>query len=144
MGLLNVPVVSLKKFTEGSTEDKQAFVETLGKAYEEIGFVSITDHGIDEDLIDKLYHNVKGFFRQDLEVKNKYEIEGLAGQRGYTSFGKESAKGSDVPDLKEFWQQGQYLEDGATVNDHYPDNIMVEELPEFNEVLYKAHSLSTY
>jgi len=139
MSLLDVPVVSLKKFTEGSDTDRVAFVETLGKAYEEIGFVSVVDHGIDDNLIDKLYHNVKDFFRQPGELKKKYEIEGLAGQRGYTSFGKESAKGSDVPDLKEFWQQGQYLEEGATVTDDYPDNVAVEEMPEFNEVLYKAY-----
>ena len=139
MSYLEVPVVSLKQFTEGSEADKKAFVDTLGKAYEEIGFVSVTDHGIDEDLIDRLYHNVKDFFRLPSDVKSKYEIEGLAGQRGYTSFGKESAKGSDVPDLKEFWQQGQYLEDGAAVNDDYPDNVVVDEITEFNEVLYKAY-----
>jgi len=139
MSYLEVPVVSLKQFTEGSDADKKAFVETLGKAYEEIGFVSVTDHGIDEDLIDRLYHNVKDFFRLPSDDKKKYEIEGLAGQRGYTSFGKESAKGSDVPDLKEFWQQGQYVENGAKESEEYPENVMVEELPEFNDVLYKAY-----
>jgi len=139
MSYLEVPVVSLKQFTEGNEADKQAFVSTLGKAYEEIGFVSVTDHGIDDNLIDRLYHNVKDFFRLPLDAKKKYEIEGLAGQRGYTSFGKESAKGSDVPDLKEFWQQGQYLEDGVEVNDNYPDNISVEEIQEFNDVLYRAY-----
>lgn len=139
MGYLEVPVVSLKQFTAGSEADQKAFVETLGKAYEEIGFVSVTDHGIDDDLIDRLYHNVKDFFRMPNEAKKKYEIEGLAGQRGYTSFGKESAKGSEVPDLKEFWQQGQYLENGVAVSDNYPDNVAVEEMPEFNDTLYWAY-----
>jgi len=139
MSYLEVPVVSLKQFTEGSEADQKAFVETLGKAYEEIGFVSVTDHGIDDNLIDRLYHNVKDFFRLPIDDKKKYEIEGLAGQRGYTSFGKESAKGSEVPDLKEFWQQGQYLENGVEVSENYPVNVAVEEMPEFNEVLYKAY-----
>ncbi|MES2944933.1 MAG: NAD(P)/FAD-dependent oxidoreductase [Pseudomonadota bacterium] len=40
---------------------------------------------------------------------------GLAGQRGYTSFGKEHAKGSDAPDLKEFFQYGQIVEDNDPV-----------------------------
>ena len=50
----------------------------------------------------------------------------MAGQRGYTSFGKESAKGRTEGDLKEFWHFGQYRkkENGPV----YPDNVLVEEL----------------
>ncbi len=135
----NIPVVSLKQFTEGNDADRKAFVDTLGKAYEEWGFVAVKDHGIDEDTIDKLYHNVKAFFNMPTDDKLKYEIAGLAGQRGYTSFGKESAKGSDTPDLKEFWQQGQYKEEGAPADENYPDNVEVNELPEFNSTLYTAY-----
>ena len=50
------------------------------------------------------------FFSLPLEKKREYEIKGLAGQRGYTSFGKEHAKGSEAPDLKEFFQFGQTIE----------------------------------
>jgi len=139
MSIFSIPVVSLKQFTEGSEADKKAFVETLGKAYEEWGFVSVVDHGIDDQLIDSLYHSVKDFFRMPIENKSKYEIAGMAGQRGYTSFGKEQAKGSDTPDLKEFWQQGQYVEEGSNLNESYPDNVSVDEIPEFNDSLYKAY-----
>ena len=133
-----VPVLDLNKFTKGDEATKAKFVDDLGKAFEEVGFVSIVNHGIDDLLIDKLYSSVKGFFGMELDAKSKYEIAGLAGQRGYTSFGKESAKGSDTPDLKEFWQQGQYV-DAAENEENYPDNIDVDELPEFNESLFKAY-----
>jgi len=137
--ILNIPLVSLKDYTEGDEQTKNAFVQKLGKAFEEVGFVSVVDHGIDDVLIDKLYTNVKAFFGMKNDQKAKYEIEGLAGQRGYTSFGKESAKGSDVGDLKEFWQQGQYIEEGMVAPENYPKNIDVDELPDFNKYLYEAY-----
>ena len=68
------------------------------------------------------------------EVKDTYEIEGIGGQRGYTSFGKEHAKGKKEGDLKEFWHFGQYVENNPKLEEEYPDNVVVIELPEFNIV----------
>jgi isopenicillin N synthase-like dioxygenase len=90
-------------------------------------------------LIDNLYKQVKTLFALPDDVKAKYEIPGLAGQRGYTGKGKETAKGFKVPDLKEFWQIGQTVTDGDPVKEDYPDNVMVAELPEFNEVTLEVY-----
>ena len=62
------------------------------------------------------------------------EIPGIGGQRGYVSFGKESAKGKKEADLKEFWHFGQYVEGDAERTKEYPENVLVNELPKFNEV----------
>jgi isopenicillin N synthase-like dioxygenase len=86
-----------------------------------------------------LYQEVKSFFELPLETKLKYEIPGLAGQRGYTSFGKEHAKDSNAGDLKEFWHFGQIVEGDDPIKSEYPDNIWVDELPEFNKVGNKAY-----
>jgi isopenicillin N synthase-like dioxygenase len=86
-----------------------------------------------------LYSNTKTFFALPPENKKKYEIAGLAGQRGYTSFGKEHAKGSTAPDLKEFFQFGQTVEDHDPVKAEYPDNVQVKELPEFNPLFIRAY-----
>ncbi len=127
---IGIPVVDLALFQQPGT--KQDFVKAIGRAYEEVGFVAVTNHGIDHDLVERFYHQVKAFFGMPREAKKKYEIVELAGQRGYTSFGREHAKGSDAPDLKEFWQFGQ--PGGAETLDpgEYPDNLEVAELPEFN------------
>src|SRR3954463_2155926 len=103
----NIPAVDLSDFLSGDPARKQAFVQELGKAYEEVGFVAVKNHGVPDELIGDLYKYVQQFFSLPLEQKRKYEIPELAGQRGYTSFGKEHAKGSDAPDLKEFFQYGQ-------------------------------------
>ncbi|MDX1667144.1 MAG: 2-oxoglutarate and iron-dependent oxygenase domain-containing protein, partial [Saprospiraceae bacterium] len=135
-----VPVVDLATFTRGNDEERQAFVNRLGDAFRHIGFVTVKNHGIPKSLIDGFYALSKEFFELPESVKKKYEIEGLAGQRGYTSFGTEHAKHSEVPDLKEFYQIGQEVTDGDPIVKEYPNNVHVEELPDFTRTaiqLYK-------
>lgn len=136
---MSIPVVNLADFLSGDPQLKQAFVNQLGKAYEEVGFVAVKNHGIPDDLIADLYKYVQQFFAMPSDVKKKYEITGLAGQRGYTSFGKEHAKGSDAPDLKEFFQYGQMVEDSDPVKSEYPDNVKVNEVAAFNATFEKAY-----
>tara|TARA_A100001015_G_scaffold62309_1_gene68664 strand:- start:1319 stop:2272 length:954 start_codon:yes stop_codon:yes gene_type:complete len=134
MDFKNIPSVDLADFTEGNKETKAAFVKELGKAYEEIGFVAVKNHGLSDALCNELYAQVKGFFTLSKEEKEAYEIKGLAGQRGYVSFGKEHAKNKNEGDLKEFWHFGQTVEDNDPIKEEYPDNVQVNELPEFNAV----------
>lgn len=130
----HIPSVDLSDFLSGDAERKNSFVQQLGKAYEEIGFVAVRNHGLTDEQSAMLYDQVQKFFALPEEVKAKYEVEGLAGQRGYTSFGKEHAKGRNTGDLKEFWHFGQYVEDNDPIIEQYPDNVDVKELPEFNEI----------
>ena len=137
MSLSQVPSVNLTHYTNGSQAQQQQFVADLGNAFSTIGFVALSGHYLEQQLSENLYAAVKEFFALPEPVKLKYEIEGLAGQRGYTSFGKETAKGQKVADLKEFWHFGQYYD----LDSIYPPNIEVLEVPEFNlygELVYKA------
>lgn len=141
----NIPVVDLSKFVKGDTEERAAFVKELGRAFHEIGFVGVVNHGIPKELIDGYYAASKEFFALSVDVKRQYEVPGLAGQRGYTSFGKEHAKQSQVADLKEFFQLGQEVEDGDEIKAEYPDNVSVNETPEFSKKgreLYQAFEKS--
>lgn len=135
---MNIPLLDLALYTNGTDDQKVQFSKDLGRAFEDVGFVSVINHGIDQHLIDKLYATVKAFFELPFDVKKKYEIAGLAGQRGYTSFGKEHAKGSNAPDLKEFFQYGQTIDKGAWNPDDYPDNIVVDEIPQFNQLFLET------
>ncbi|MFB2119361.1 isopenicillin N synthase family dioxygenase [Parapedobacter sp. 2B3] len=122
MANINIPRLDLHDYTSGSAEQRHLFSQQIGRAFNETGFVTIANHGMDKELIDELYHVVQAFFALPEATKSKYEIPGLAGQRGYTSKGKEKAKDAKVPDLKEFWQRGQ------------DDNPVVDEFPRFDEV----------
>lgn len=136
---MGIPSVDLAQFINGTAEDKQNFVKALGKAYEEIGFVAVKNPLISDDTIANLYRVVQEFFALPTDIKLKYERPELAGQRGYTSFGKEHAKDSNAGDLKEFWHFGQTVSDPNTNKSEYPDNINVAELPEFLEYGMKAY-----
>ena len=129
-----IPSVDLSDFLSEDPKRKQKFIDEIGKAYEEIGFVALRGHFLDDQLVKKLYEEVKKFFDLPLEIKQKYEIPGIGGQRGYVSFGKESAKGKKEGDLKEFWHFGQYVENNLKLAEEYPANVEVKELPEFNAV----------
>jgi isopenicillin N synthase-like dioxygenase len=126
-----IPLVDLAHFTQGDAAQKEQFVEALGRAFHEVGFVGVINHGISEDLTRSFYDLSQQFFAMDKATKERYEVQGLAGQRGYTSFGKEHAKQSTVADLKEFYQIGQEVEGEEMPLEHYPANIHVQELPDF-------------
>ncbi|MEW4924591.1 2-oxoglutarate and iron-dependent oxygenase domain-containing protein [Algibacter sp. 2305UL17-15] len=137
----SIPSVDLRDFTSDSTTKKQDFVDAIGKAYEDIGFVALKGHFLDEALVENLYKEVKRFFDLPVAIKKKYEIPEIAGQRGYVSFGKESAKGKKEGDLKEFWHFGQYVEDDEKLKAEYPSNLIVKELPEFNKIGKQAYEM---
>lgn len=136
-----IPSVNLNDFLSEDPERKQQFINDIGHAYENIGFVALKGHFLEDSLINELYTEIKNFFDLPLEIKRKYEIHGLGGQRGYVSFGKESAKGKKEGDLKEFWHFGQYVENNPSLEEEYPKNVFVEELPKFNEIGKKTYRL---
>lgn len=130
----NIPSVDLRDFLSDDPIRKQKFVNEIGKAYEEIGFVALKGHFLEDQLVTNLYQEVRNFFELPLSVKEQYEIPGIGGQRGYVSFGKEHAKGRKEGDLKEFWHFGQYVQDNEALEATYPKNVEVKELPNFNAI----------
>ncbi len=133
-----IPSLDLDDFKSPDPKRKQAFLDKLGEAYQNIGFVAIKNHGLSDDLTQKLYAVIKAFFELPESVKSKYEIAGLAGQRGYIGKGKEHAKGRKTGDLKEFYHIGQELPDGHLLKEEYPDNVWVDEIPELREIGIKV------
>lgn len=138
MSLKNIPTVDLSEFRSGDTVRRNRFIKDLGNAFEEIGFVTVRNHGLSGELRTDLYDQVENFFKLDESVKMKYTIKGLAGQRGYTPFGKEHAKGFNAGDLKEFFQFGQNVKNNPGLGGEYPHNVSVDELPQFNPIGMQA------
>ena len=91
-----IPNVDLTAFVSGDPERKSAFVQDIGNAFESIGFVALSGHFLSDSLVDKLYAEIKRFFDLPDSVKEKYEIPGIGGQRGYTSFGKSKSTSANV------------------------------------------------
>jgi isopenicillin N synthase-like dioxygenase len=137
----NIPSVDLSDFLSGDAARKQKFIKEIGEAYEEIGFVALRGHFLSDELTENLYKEVKNFFDLPDEIKQSYEIEGIGGQRGYTSFGKESAKGKKEGDLKEFWHFGQEVVKNEALKAEYPKNVIVKEIPNFNNIGMESYKM---
>ena len=132
----NIPSLDLNEFLSKDDTKKSEFVKKIGKAFNEIGFIALKGHFLTKESVENLYTEVKNFFDLSLDLKSKYEFNGVKGQRGYTSFGKEHAKGKKEGDLKEFWHFGQFEYDKTKYN--YPLNVNVDEIPNFNKAGYEV------
>lgn len=130
---MSIPSIDLKDFHNPSK--KSHFIAELGKAFNEIGFVAVKNHGLSDASSATLYKSFQNFFSLPDDVKSKYDIPNGAGQRGYTGKRKETAKGFKAPDLKEFYHIGQEnkpLEKELLVD--YPDNIFPNEVPTLQNI----------
>ena len=112
--------------------DFEGFSGDLGDSFARFGFAVIADHGLPQDRIEAALDAAKAFFALPDAVKRRYKV-GLAGQRGYTPFGVETAKGHAHYDLKEFWHVGRDLPSGHRFRDHMPDNLWPAEVPSFKD-----------
>ena len=134
-----VPTLSLGDYVSGSMADRQRFVEGLFAGIKNYGFIILKDHGVQTSVLGEAYEMLKHFFALSEEEKRKYISKFGGGQRGYTPFGTEHAKNSELMDLKEFWHVGRELPEGHAMANRYPPNIWPTELPEFKPVFLKLY-----
>ena len=111
--------------------DFPAFTRQLGDSFARWGFAVISDHAMPDAKVAAAIDETKAFFALPEETKLTYKLP-VAGQRGYTPFGVETAKGATHFDLKEFWHVGRDLPAGHPFRDHMADNVWPDaELPGF-------------
>jgi isopenicillin N synthase-like dioxygenase len=120
-----VPVVDLADFRGGDAASVSRFGERLRDALVDFGFVRVTGHGIEPDLVGRLYRSFEAFFALPESEKHRCAGE-TGGQRGFTPFGIEHAKDHPTPDLKEFYHVGRELPSDHPLAREYPDNIWPE------------------
>ena len=124
----NIPKISLNKLLDNDDDS----ISLLSNALSNHGFFVITNHGISHELFNLAYEYSEKFFNLSDEIKNSYSFRESAGARGYTPFGKETALGETVPDLKEFWHHGPIIDE--SFDSRIMENITVNEIKNFNNV----------
>jgi len=130
-----IPVISLK------ADMTDSYAAPLGRSFRDFGFAILCDHGIDAALIEQCWALTAAFFALPEDTKRRYILANGAGQRGYTPFAQEIAKGAKTRDLKEFWHVGREPQMGEMLPDSMPANIWPEEISEFRRcftALYAA------
>ena len=119
-----IPPVSLKDYDA----DFDGFSRRLGRSFERFGFAVVADHDLPTELVAGCVARARAFFALPEPVKRRYLIAGGAGQRGYTPFGVETAKGAAFHDLKEFWHVGRDLPPGHRYGGLIAPNVWPEEI----------------
>ena len=134
MAVQNIPVVDLREWEAGGRA-RERFVRDVGESLAAIGFFAVQDHGVPDELTKRAYDAAHAFFHLPPEVKARYHDPARKGQRGFTGFGKEHAKDSLAPDLKEFWQVGR----PGYVHPLYGANLWPDEVPDFAPTLVELY-----
>ncbi|MCA9719549.1 MAG: isopenicillin N synthase family oxygenase [Myxococcales bacterium] len=132
-----VPVLDIRLFDQPSPESRPRFVDELGAALREHGFVGLAHHGVPDELVAAAYRAAGSFFELPLAQRRRARApREVGGNRGYTDFGIEHAKDNAAPDLKEFFQIGRERAPGTVQMRALPANVWPEEPADFRASTY--------
>lgn len=104
---MQIPVVDVRAFTQGSPADQAEFVRRFGDGLATFGFVTLDHHDVPQELVRRAFAEVETLFALPMDEKLTCVVPESEGNRGYVPFGRERAVGASVSDLKEFWHVGQ-------------------------------------
>ena len=110
MTMLTVPIIDMAPYFGGTPEGKAAVAARVDEACRSIGFLVITNHGIDPALIRRVGDVSRQFFDLPLEAKRKVDRPRDDAVRGYSAVGEEglsySLEEATPGDLKESFSIG--------------------------------------
>ncbi|MEJ7925310.1 2OG-Fe(II) oxygenase family protein [Sphingobium sp. AN641] len=129
-----VPLLSLTRLSGGE------FATAFGRSFERFGFAIVCDHGMDQAQIDRGWALARRFFALPDAVKRRYDAAANGGQRGYTAFGTEIARGALASDLKEFWHVGRELPVGDRLATVMPPNVWPQEIAGFQAIFTRLYA----
>ena len=95
-----IPCIDIEPFRCGDATEKAMTAQAFGRAFEEVGFATITGHGVPETLIRQTYDAALAFFALPLEDKLTAMAPERVKSRGYLPVGIESVartRGDDRP-----------------------------------------------
>jgi isopenicillin N synthase-like dioxygenase len=107
-----IPVIDLTSARTGDLRARQAVAQRMDEACREIGFFTITGHGVPRDVMDSLRTQAHAFFALPLDEKRRAINPVPSSPRGYRALGIEAlGRGNSAtttpPDLKEFYHIGR-------------------------------------
>lgn len=105
-----IPVIDLAPALAGGVDDRRRVAGLIDRACVEIGFFTLTGHGVPGRICDELRGAAHRFFALPLGLKRQASPADERTPRGYHSLGGEAlAAANDAvapPDLKEFYHVG--------------------------------------
>ncbi|MFD1383884.1 isopenicillin N synthase family dioxygenase [Rhodanobacter aciditrophus] len=131
-----IPVIDLSTLIDGT--DIESVAKKIGEVCENIGFLYIVNHGVNEQLMEKVKNYTEIFFDLPLEEKQKLNIE-RSGEtlRGYIPMFGENVDPNHTQDFKECFDYGQHED---KVSPFFGPNLMPESIEGFKQVMEEYHS----
>lgn len=135
-----IPVVDMRHWTAGDDATRARFIQDVGDALKEYGFLRVRGHAVVPGVIDPAYAAARAFFSLPEATKQSYCVRGGGGERGYTPFGAEHAKDTPTPDLKEFWHTGREVSTDHPLSAVYPPNLWPSQVAAFQPSMLAMYS----
>ncbi|MBT6274514.1 MAG: isopenicillin N synthase family oxygenase [Chromatiales bacterium] len=107
LSALDVPVIDIGPLRDGSDPGKVA--DALAWAATDVGFIYVSNHGVDLELIEEARRSGLAFFRQSLELKRQVTVN--AHHHGYLGPGGTKMYDDAKADLKESYNFGIELDE---------------------------------
>ncbi|SHO65602.1 Isopenicillin N synthase [Pseudoxanthobacter soli DSM 19599] len=106
-----VPIVDISPFLHGSPAERAAVADLVDRTNREIGFLVITGHGFDLELLDRWFEISRRFFEGPGSAKRAVMHAGPTAHHGYHGQGLSglaAKEGEEAPpDLREYFMIGQ-------------------------------------
>jgi isopenicillin N synthase-like dioxygenase len=149
-----IPVVDLSDFQATDQVKRDAFIRTVGSAFQDIGFLFVRTP-VTATKLPLIYPVFKKFFDLPWQMKAKYLHPEIHHQRGWTAprseigvFCRKTGEGgSSQPDEKENWFMGPEITPDssiAAIAARYPalyhPNIWPDEVPELQSAMTDLYS----
>lgn len=135
-----IPVIDFSKFRRStSITEKQETANEIVTAFEQVGFIYLSRHGIDDATVANAFKQSAEFFKLPMDVKAKLAWEDPRSNRGYVMPGRErvtqSADPAEIarlralaPDSKESMEIGRDWD--ATWSNRWPN---AKDAPHFKQ-----------
>ncbi len=134
-----VPQIDFEPFRSGDSAARKAVSAEIGRACREIGFFTLTGHGLPLSRIADTFAESRRFFSAPAEIRDAIDVRRSPLNRGYHPPGGHSTNPLNRPDLKDSFEIAQDLgPDHPAVQagwSFHGANHWPEGLPGFRETL---------
>jgi isopenicillin N synthase-like dioxygenase len=113
--LMKVPVIDFQGYDEGKTSSPASLSNEVELALSKIGFMSVTNLGIDKQLLDSVFAASRTFFSSDASSKMACAYQSASENFGYQGLCEEHLDPTKPADLKETFTMRDVL-------NHSPDD----------------------
>lgn len=118
MGGSPIPLINLAAFDQAGPEAREQVIAEVREALENIGFLTISGHGVPQELIDRTNQASLDFFDLPDVEKERY-LPAKPGSRGYNAFKGRTVGIAQNPNLKRSLQESFAIGRIKTPNEPY-------------------------